>query len=98
VVLVAIGVRIGLRGFPIRPFEKWLLAAVVTLIPEVMISFPHVRYLAKLAPLILMVPLAEIESRRGWWRAVMVALLAAAGILSVLDRFQTPGAQMWFPD
>ena len=95
--LPAIAVRIGLRS-PLRSVEAWLLVAMVTIVPEVLMAYPHVRYLAKLAPLVIMVPLAEIERRRGGWGIVLTACLVLYGGFEIINRVQTTGLGGWFPD
>jgi hypothetical protein len=95
--LVAIALRIARRGSP-RSVDGWLLVAMVTLIPEVLVAYPHVRYLAKLAPLVVMIPLAEIERRRDGWGIVAAGLLLVYAVLAGVPRFETAGPAGWFPD
>lgn len=97
-VLVAIAIRVALRSTGMRPVEKWLLAAMVVVIPQVLITFPHVRYMARLAPLVLMVPLAEIEARRDRWAILMGLLLAGYAGLAFWDRMANMTGFGWFPD
>lgn len=94
-ILVAIGIRIMLRS-PNRQFEKWLLVSLVVLLPEVLLSYPHIRYMAKLVPLALMVPLAELEDRRDMWRYALGVTLVLGGILLFVDRLLNPGIMPWF--
>jgi hypothetical protein len=96
--LVAIAVRMALRSTGPRPVEGWLLAAMVVLVPQLLISFPHVRYMARLAPLVLMVPLAEIESRRDRWAVLMSLLMGGYFVLTLSDRLTHLSSFGWFPD
>jgi hypothetical protein len=55
---MAEGVR---RRLAAEAFEKYFMVCLVNVIPWVLVSFPHVRYMARFYPLMLLVSLRWME-------------------------------------
>ena len=69
------------RTHPLTRSEAWYLVALVGLIPEVLLSAPHVRYLAKYAPLVFLMSLTLVDSVKASTMRLLALSLAVAGAL-----------------
>jgi hypothetical protein len=84
-------------------WERLFLVAAVDLAPLVLLSFVHVRYCARFAPIIILFPLSVLErtKRVPTVASAALAIVFAIGVWDLIPRFivdAPAGATYWFPD
>jgi len=108
--LVAVGSRRAGRITPFTEHERTLLLSFVGIVPFVLLSFPHVRYLARYYPLFLILVLGAAERLHDRGDAATRPWLGLAALCLALSLAENAGrlvrtvaalpqlAQFWFPD
>lgn len=101
------------KGMQAAPVERLILISLVGVIPFVLFAFPHIRYLARYYPLIILSILLFLKRllMKNWktqaryrfavWAVILIIVLAGLlnSVLFVrnLDQFETL-KDFWFPD